>query len=75
MILDPAGNASLKVSVTVVAEDGKANAAVIALLAKKLGVAKRCLTIVAGATDRRKILHIDGDFATLNEMLTQEVLK
>lgn len=55
------GGAALKVSVTAAPEDGKANAAVIALLAKSWKIAKSAFTITAGATDRRKLLFIATD--------------
>jgi uncharacterized protein len=59
------GGVALRIMVTPVAENGKANAAVIKLLSRFCGVAKSQLSIVAGATDRRKTLHIDGDPAAL----------
>ena len=49
----------IRVTVTVVPEDGKANAAVIKLLAKALGVAKSRLVLVRGATSRDKLFRID----------------
>lgn len=48
----------LKIRVTVVPEDGKANKAVIALLAKALGVSKSSLAIVRGETARDKVIKI-----------------
>lgn len=47
------------VRVAAPAEGGKANAAVIALAAKALGVPKSALTIVRGETGRDKLLRID----------------
>lgn len=55
------GKSALKVMVTAVPEDGKANAALIELLAKTWRLAKRDVTLVAGATDRRKTIHLAGD--------------
>jgi len=52
---------ALKVAVTAPADKGKANAAVVALLAKAFGVAKRDVTLVLGETDRRKVVHVAGD--------------
>lgn len=49
----------LRVTVTVVPEDGKANAAVTKLLSKALGVAKSRLVLVRGATARDKVFRID----------------
>jgi hypothetical protein len=60
---------ALKVAVTAAPEDGKANAAVIALLAKAWDLPKSALTVVAGATDRRKIIHLQGDPARLMQAL------
>ena len=56
---------ALKVAVTAPPEDGKANAAVIALLAKEWGVAKSAISVVTGATDRRKVVEIRGPSAAL----------
>lgn len=50
---------AIRVYVTVVPEDGKATAAVQALLAKALGVAKTRLTLVRGATSRDKVFRLD----------------
>lgn len=55
------GTAVLRVRVTAVPDKGKANAAVIALLAKSLGVAKSAITLLSGDTARQKTLHIAGD--------------
>jgi uncharacterized protein len=48
----------LRVSVTTVPEDGKANAAVIKLLASALGVPKSRLTLIRGATSRDKVFRL-----------------
>ncbi|ABL70266.1 MULTISPECIES: DUF167 domain-containing protein [Paracoccus] len=50
---------AIRVTVTTVPEDGKANAAVVKLLAKALGVAKSRLVLVRGATARDKLFRID----------------
>jgi uncharacterized protein (TIGR00251 family) len=60
---------ALKLSVGAPPEDGKANAAVIALLAKALGVAKSAISVVSGATDRRKLVEIRGDETELRAAL------
>ncbi len=49
----------IRVYVTTVPEDGKANAAVQKLLAKALGVPKTRLVLVRGATSRDKVFRID----------------
>jgi len=68
-IVEADGGAALKVAVTEAPEDGKANAAVIALLAKALGFPRSAFAVVAGATDRRKIIHLQGDPARLMQAL------
>lgn len=60
-----AGGLALKVSVTAVPEGGKANEAVVAVLAKAWGVPKTRIAVVAGVADRNKILHVAGDPAEL----------
>ena len=60
IMADADGVPVLKVAVTAAPEDGKANAAVIALLAKEWGVAKTAISVVSGATDRRKLVEIRG---------------
>lgn len=55
------GREYLKTRVRAVPEKGKANKALIALLAIQIGVPKSAIRIVAGQTARLKTLHIDGD--------------
>ena len=55
---DDEGRHSLAIRVTVPPEDGKANDAVITLLAKALGIRKSALTIVQGETNRNKVIRI-----------------
>ena len=50
---------SLRIYVTTVPEDGKANAAVQKLLAKVLGIAKSRLTLIRGHTARDKVFQVD----------------
>ena len=50
----------LKVYVTAAPDGGKANEAVIALLAKQLGVARGSVEIVRGHKNRNKVLQIQG---------------
>lgn len=52
---------ALRVYVTCVPEDGKANAAVQKLLAKELGIAKSRLTLIRGHTARDKVFVVGGD--------------
>lgn len=55
------GEVVLKLRVAAVPDKGKANAAVIALLAKALGVPKSAIALTAGDTARTKTLAISGD--------------
>jgi uncharacterized protein (TIGR00251 family) len=59
--LDADGAAEIRVSVTAAPEGGKANDAVIKLLAKTWRLPRTSLGIAAGATSRRKIVHARGD--------------
>lgn len=63
------GDAMLKVSVSAVPDKGKANDAVIKLLAKEWRVPKTSISVASGATDRRKTLLLAGDPATLETRL------
>jgi len=56
-----AGAPFLKAAVTAVPENGKANQALIALLAKRWKLPKSAIAIESGATDRNKILLIEAD--------------
>jgi uncharacterized protein (TIGR00251 family) len=63
----PEGQA-LKVAVTAAPDKGKANAAVAALIAKALHVPKSAVSVISGATDRRKLLRIMGDPVQLSTL-------
>lgn len=54
------GTPLYKVYVNAAPEDGKANEAVIKLLAKALGVSKSSLTITRGHTSREKTITLNG---------------
>lgn len=75
LVAEADGGVVLKASVTTVPEDGKANAALIKMLAKEWRVAKSLIEVVAGATDRRKTLLISGDGAELAARLDQWMAK
>lgn len=65
------GSSVLKVSVTAVPEGGKANAALIKLLAKAWKLPKTSLSVASGATSRRKVLLVSGDVDKLIARLQQ----
>jgi uncharacterized protein (TIGR00251 family) len=50
----------LEVAVTAPPVDGEANAAVVEVVASALGVAKRDVELVMGASSRTKVLRVDG---------------
>ena len=58
---DADGGALLAVAVTAPPEDGKANAALIKLLAKQWRLPKAAVTVTAGTASRHKTLHIAGN--------------
>ncbi len=67
------GKGLLRVSVTAAPEEGKANAAVIKLLAKRWKVAAGRFSLASGATARQKVIEIaEGDQALLQEILVLE---
>ncbi len=65
------GAAVLKVAVTAPPERGKANAAMVTLLAKAWRLPKTSMAITAGAKARRKTLFIKGDGEALAARLNQ----
>ncbi len=56
---------ALKARVTAAPERGKANAALLHLLAKNWKLPKSAMTVASGARDRRKTVHMAGDPALL----------
>jgi len=58
---DAAGKKRLRVKVTAVPEDGKANAALIKLLSKTLGIPKSKIVLIRGTTSRLKEFEIEGE--------------
>ncbi len=56
------GERTLKVCVTAIPEKGKANKAMIALLSKYWKIPKSAITVTRGATNRVKVLTIDGEY-------------
>ena len=56
---------ALKVSVSEIAEDGKANQAVIKMIANKIEISASNISIIIGYTSRDKVIHIIGDIEKL----------
>jgi len=73
LVEDGAGGVALKLAVTAAAEAGKANDALLELLARTLRLPRRDLSLVRGATDRRKLVHISGDPAALVARLEERL--
>lgn len=51
---------ALKISVTAVAEKGKANAAIVKFLSKELGITKRHIELVSGTVASVKRIRVTG---------------
>lgn len=66
---DAAGRPQIRLKVTAAPEDGKANAAVQKLLAKKWGLARSRIDVISGATSREKRILVRGDASELAELL------
>jgi uncharacterized protein (TIGR00251 family) len=57
--IGPMHDGRIKIAVTAPPVDGEANAAVIELFARQLGIARGCVEVIAGASSRRKTLRIE----------------
>lgn len=64
---------ALKVRLAAPPVDGAANGELIALLAKRLGVAKSAVTIVRGERSREKLIEVEGVTADAVRALVQSV--
>jgi uncharacterized protein (TIGR00251 family) len=64
-VRDANGAMLVKARVAAPPEDGKANAALLALLAREFGTPKSAVTILRGATARMKQVQIRGSSAKL----------
>ena len=65
------GRTVVKMRVRAIAEGGEANRAITELLAKLLGVSKRDVRLMSGATSRLKQIAVDGPPRKLGEALRQ----
>lgn len=61
----------LKVQVTAPPEDGKANAAVIALLAEQWRLPKSSFDVIKGQTSRAKTVHVSGEPAAIVKKVSE----
>lgn len=71
---DEKGQKILRVKVTAVPEDGKANEALIKLLSKTLHIPQSRISLIRGATSRIKQLEIDGEIGALEKTLDMHAL-
>lgn len=69
----PGPDAALRVRVTAPADDGKANTAVIALLARRWDLPKSALSIATGSASRHKRVLVRGEAAPLLRRLTAQI--
>jgi uncharacterized protein (TIGR00251 family) len=67
------GGRVLKVRVSAPAEDGRANEALLRLLARAWGLPRRDLSVVQGSTNRNKVVAVAGDPRCLKEKVTAAV--
>ena len=65
------GGVVLKVAVTAAPEGGKANAALLKLLARAFGLPARDFAVVRGAQNRRKVVAVTGAPAALAARITE----
>lgn len=72
---DSVGQLALKARVSAPPEDGKANAALIDLLAKALSVRKADVRIASCAASRFKTIEIDGDDREISARLEEALRK
>ncbi len=73
--LELTAEGALKAAVTAPPEDGKANAAVIALLAEAWRLPKSRFDVMRGATARDKTVSVAGDVALLVDRIAEWVRK
>jgi uncharacterized protein len=67
--LGPRNGERVKIAVTAPPVDGEANAAVIACVARALGVPRRQVHITSGESSRRKTVRVEGVAAAALEAL------
>ena len=73
VIADGHGGTALKVAVTAPPEDGKANAALVKLLARELALKPGDIAVMKGVSARSKVIAIAGDPAELTPKVTERL--
>ena len=69
------GGHVLKATVTAPAENGRANEALLQLLARAWHLPRRDLSLIAGSASRHKIVRIVGDPQRLVEQVAPEIAR
>ncbi len=69
LVPDAGGGVALKAGVTAAPEGGKANAALVRMLARAWRLPKTSISVAAGTGSRRKTLVIEGDTKMLLQRL------
>ena len=69
------GGHVLKATVTAPAEAGRANEALLHLLARAWHLPRRDLSIIAGSTSRNKVVRVAGDPQRLVEQVAPEIAR
>ncbi|HEX7840360.1 MAG TPA: DUF167 domain-containing protein [Kofleriaceae bacterium] len=72
--IGPMHDGRIKIAVTAPPVDGEANAQVIELFARRLGIARGDVAVVAGASSRRKTLRIENVTRQQIEAMIEELL-
>lgn len=70
--IDDQGKRWLRVSLTEAPADGRANAALIRLLAKRWKMPKSALTIRSGTAARTKTLHVAGNTQAILDRISEK---
>src|SRR5262249_55278638 len=71
--VDGLHDGALRVRLAALPIEGRANGALVAWLAKSLGVPRRGVTLLRGESSRRKQLAIDVDLETVSRWLEREL--
>ena len=72
-VTEAADGRRLKVAVTAAPEGGRANAAVLKLLARAWRLPKSRMAVVAGASGRNKVILIRGGDAAIRDRLSRDL--
>jgi uncharacterized protein (TIGR00251 family) len=75
IVISADGRRVLKASVTAPAQNGRANEALLQLLARAWHLPRRDLSIVAGSTSRSKAVRLAGDPQQLIEKIAPEIAR